>query len=257
MSDEDAAFEPTRRQWVGFWCMIAQQTQNAFNDKMSQFILIPLGAAVGFSVESQAGMLIALPFVLFAPLAGWLSDRFSKRDVMLASALLQLTVLAGICGAVLMRNMPLALGGFFGLAIQSAFFSPAKIGINKELVGSRHLGFAAAFQQMTAMLAILAGQIVAGWWFDHRYHDLGGTPAKAWEAALHPLVLLTALAVPAVALAAFIPRVPAQGNEKFRVPLLWRHFGNLGDLWRDRGIRQASFGVAFFWGFAAYINLWS
>jgi acyl-[acyl-carrier-protein]-phospholipid O-acyltransferase/long-chain-fatty-acid--[acyl-carrier-protein] ligase len=257
MSDETAEFEPTRRQWVGFWSMIVQQTQNAFNDKMAQFILIPLGGAVGFSVESAAGLMIALPFVLFAPLAGWLSDRFSKRSVIFGSAVLQLVVLMWICASVWMKNLPLALAGFFALAVQSAFFSPAKIGINKELVGSGHLGFAAGIQQMTAMLAILSGQIVAGWWFDHRYQALGGLPEVAWSAALPPLLILTAMAAPALLLAWIIPRVPAQGGGNFTVKLGVSHFASLAELWRDAPLRQASFGVAFFWGFAAFINLWS
>ena len=257
MSDETPDFEPTRRQWVGFWSMIVQQTQNAFNDKMAQFILIPLGGAVGFAVESAAGLMIALPFVLFAPVAGWLSDRFSKRDVMLGSAILQLLVLIWISASVVAKNLPLALCGFFALALQSAFFSPAKLGINKELLGSKNLGFATGIQQMTTMLAILAGQIVAGWWFDHRYHQLGGTPAIAWKAALGPLLILTAFAVPALWLAWIIPRVPAQGEEKFTAKTSVSHFVNLAGLWRDAPLRQASFGVAFFWGFAAFINLWS
>ena len=258
MPDDLARFEPTRRQWLGYWSMIVQQTQNAFNDKMAQFILIPLGGAVGCAVESAAGLMIALPFVLFAPIAGWLSDRFSKRDVMVGSALLQVLVLGAICAAILAQNLPLALGGFFALAVQAAFFSPAKLGINKELLGSKHLGFATGFQQMTAMLAMLAGQIVAGWLFDHRYHALGGSPATAWKAALIPMLVLTALSTPAVAMAWVIPRVPAQGGGgKFSLKLSVSHFLNLSDLWRDRPLRLASFGVAFFWGFAAYINLWS
>jgi acyl-[acyl-carrier-protein]-phospholipid O-acyltransferase/long-chain-fatty-acid--[acyl-carrier-protein] ligase len=257
MSDESPVFEPTRRQWVGFWSMIVQQTQNAFNDKMAQFILIPLGGAVGFSVETAAGLMIALPYVLFAPVAGWLSDRFSKRDVMFGSAVLQLLVLAWICGAVVMKNLPLALGGFFAIAVQSAFFSPAKIGINKELVGSGHLGFATSVQQMTTMLAILAGQIVAGWWFDHRYHALGGKPAVAWQAGVGPLLVLTACAVPALLMAWIIPRVPAQADGRFTARTAVSHFMHLAGLWRDVPLRRASFGVAFFWGFAAFINLWS
>ena len=40
---------------------------------------------------------------------------------------------------------------------------------------------------MTAMLAILVGQIVAGWLFDHRFTDLGGSSDAAWQAALGPL----------------------------------------------------------------------
>ena len=267
MTEESPVFEPTRRQWTGYWSMIVQQTQNAFNDKMAQFILIPLAGAVAFripisgdaelGVESAAGLMIALPFVLLAPIAGWLSDRFSKRDVMFSSAVLQLIVLIWICGAIWIKNMPLALGGFFMLAVQSAFFSPAKIGINKELVGSRHLGFATSMQQMTAMLAILVGQIIAGWLFDWRYHTLGSSPAHAWQAALSPMLVLTLFAAPALMLAWIIPRVPAQGSEPFKAKVAVSHFTHLADLWRDAPLRRGSLGVAFFWGFGSFINLWS
>jgi len=266
MSEREREEEPTRRQWIGFWNMIVQQTQNAFNDKAAQFILIPLAGAVAYSinigafeigVESAAGLMIALPFVLFAPIAGWMSDRFSKRNVMLGSAIAQVAVLFWICLAVWQRNMAMALAGFFALAVQSAFFSPAKIGINKELVGSKHLGFAASTQQMMAMFAILAGQIVAGYIFDIRYKNFGEIPDFAWNAAFLPLAILTGLACPALILAWLIPRVPAQGNEKFTPGIAVRHFQHLGELWRDAGLRRASFGVAYFWGFAAFINLWS
>lgn len=257
MNEETSGFEPTRRQWVGYWSMIVQQTQNAFNDKMAQFILIPLGAAVGMSVESDAGLMIALPFVLFAPIAGWLSDRYSKRDVMIGSAVLQLLVLIWIAGAIMLHNMLMALAGFFALAVQSAFFSPAKMGINKELVGSRHLGFATGIQQMTAMLAMLIGQIVAGWLFDRRYQALGGSTDAAWQAALGPIAVLAVLSAPAVLIAWSIPHVPAHSREKFSAKLAVSHFMSLAELWRDAPLRQASIGVAFFWGFAAYINLWS
>ena len=257
--EPDAPEIPPRRNWVGFWSMIVQQTQNAFNDKVAQFILIPLGGvvAVNVSVEFYAGILISLPFVLFAPLAGWMSDRYSKRDVMFAAALAQLLILGWISWAVWSRHLSLAMAGFFALAAQSAFFSPAKFGITKELVGSRHVGFGASLQQMTAMLAILAGQILAGWWFDVRYQAAGAVPSAAWWAALAPLLILTATAVPTLLLAAVIPRVPAQGGGKLTGKLLIGHFTGLADLWCRTGLRRASFGVAFFWGFAAFINLWS
>ncbi|MGJ8633191.1 MAG: MFS transporter, partial [Luteolibacter sp.] len=257
MTPDHPEAEPTKQQWLGYWSMIAQQTQNAFNDKAAQFILIPLGGAVGYSVESAAGLMIAIPFVLFAPLAGWMSDRFSKRNVIVGAAIAQVCILSLICVSIVIKQMPLALVGFFMLAMQSAFFSPAKIGINKELVGSKHLGFAAGVQQMMAMLAILAGQIVAGWWYDKRYTSLGGVPENAWGAALFPLLLLTCLAVPAVLMAISIPKVPAQGDTKLSGKLLISHFKDLTELWKDPGLRRAALGVAYFWGFAAFINLWS
>ena len=249
--------EPSKHQWLGYWSMILQQTQNAFNDKAAQFILISLGGAVAFNVESMAGIMIALPFVLFAPLAGWMSDHFSKRNVIVGAAVAQVLVLGLICFAVWIKQMHLALFGFFLLAAQSAFFGPAKVGINKELVGSRHLGFASGVQQMTAMLAILVGQIVAGWWFDHRYKALDSLPENAWHAALWPLLILTAFSVPAVGMALSIPKGEAHGREKLTGKLLVSHFRDLRELWKDFAMRRASFGVAFFWGFAAFINLWS
>jgi acyl-[acyl-carrier-protein]-phospholipid O-acyltransferase/long-chain-fatty-acid--[acyl-carrier-protein] ligase len=249
--------EPTKRQWLGYWSMIVQQTQNAFNDKAAQFILISLGGAVAIDVESLAGLMIALPFVLFAPLAGWMSDRFTKRNVIVGAAVAQVLILGLISFAVWIEQMHLALFGFFLLAAQSAFFGPAKVGINKELVGSRHLGFASGVQQMTAMLAILVGQIVAGWWFDHRYKAMDSMPANAWHAAFLPLLILTCVSIPAVGLALSIPKGAAHGRERISGKLLISHFRDLGELWKDFAMRRASFGVAFFWGFAAFINLWS
>jgi acyl-[acyl-carrier-protein]-phospholipid O-acyltransferase/long-chain-fatty-acid--[acyl-carrier-protein] ligase len=254
--------EPDRRKWIGFWSMILQQTQNAFNDKAAQFILVPLAGAVGakvfgMPVEDAAGIMIALPFVLFAPLAGWLSDRFSKRDVMLGAAIAQLAILVWIFGSVWMRNMPMALLGFFALAVQSAFFGPAKVGINKELVGSRHLGFAAGVQQMMTMLAILVGQIAMGFLFDHRFVSGGGTDDSAWRAAAGPLFVIMLFGIPAIVLALIVPRVPAQGARKLTATTCIEHFTHLRELWSDAPLRLASFGVAFFWGFAAFLNLWS
>src|SRR6478735_1874714 len=110
---------------------------------------------------------------------------------------------------------------------------------------------------MTAMLAILTGQIVGPWLFDHRFTGHGGGAEIAWKVALGPLLLLTGLSIPALAMAWAVPRVPAQGGPKFTAKLAVGHLLNLADLWRDVPLRRASFGVAFFWGFAAFINLWS
>ncbi|KAB2638222.1 MAG: MFS transporter [Verrucomicrobia bacterium] len=255
--DDSCTDTPSRRHWLGFWSMIVQQAQNAFNDKVAQFMLVSLGGAVGVAVESWAAILIALPYVLFAPLAGWMSDRHAKRDVMLGAALAQALVLAAICAAVCLHNMPVAMVGFFSLATQAAFLSPAKIGCNKELLGSRHLGFASGIQQMTSMLGMLAGQILAGWIYDTRYRAMGGNEAVAWDAALLPLLILTLCSLPALAMAWIVPRVPPHGGVPLQRALLLQHFAHLKDLWRDAPLRRASLGMAFFWGLVTFLNLWS
>lgn len=256
-TDATTTPRPDARHWAGFWSLLVQQTQNAFNDKMAQFLLVPLGGAIGMMVESWAAVLISLPFVLFAPLTGWLSDRFSKRSIVFAAAVMQTFVLGWICLALWWRHMPLALVGFFLIALQSALFSPAKIGLNKELLGSEHLGFASGMQQALAMLGMLSGQILAGYWFDLGYRQRGGSVDAAWMAGLVPVLWLLVASLPALLMPWVMPAVPAQGCSRFSLRVMWSHVDSLRELWADRPLRLASWGVAFFWGFAAFINLWA
>lgn len=37
---------------------------------------IPVGAGVEIDVPSAAGLMMVLPMILFAPLTGWVGDRF-------------------------------------------------------------------------------------------------------------------------------------------------------------------------------------
>ena len=153
--------------------------------------------------------------------------------------------------------MPLALGGFFALAVQGAFFSPAKIGINKELVGSKHLGFAAGIQQMTAMLAILSGQIFAGWLFDHRSTGHGGGRRIGLAGGPRSAGGSGGAFGAGLVIAWVIPRVPAQGGPELHGEAGGEPFHQSRGAVAGHPLRRASFGVAFFWGFAAFINLWS
>ena len=66
------------------WPLMISQTIGAFNDNAMKAML-PLVAAVQFgkasmdSVNQQVSILLIIPFVLFAPVAGWVTDRFSKK----------------------------------------------------------------------------------------------------------------------------------------------------------------------------------
>ena len=236
--------------------MILLQTQNAFNDKTAMFLLIPLGAWLlgqGSKVELIAGFILALPILLFAPVAGWVSDRFPKRNVIAWAAIAQFILLGCLCAAMAAKNISLAISVFFALATVATFITPAKVGIVKELVGSRHLGFASGVQQMTATVAILAGQILSGFIFDGRLERSG----DGWRSALGPLMLLTGLTAPAALLALLIPKTPPGVAEPLSPRIAIRHLRQLGDLWRDPVLRRTAFGIAFFWGFACFINLWS
>ncbi|MGJ8672471.1 MFS transporter [Rubritalea sp.] len=242
-----------------FWKMVALAAQNAFNDKAAQFFLIPLAAWLviksgeggGGDMKYVLGALIVAPFIFLSPVAGWISDRFSKTSVMRAGMVLQLGVLALITLGVYLQDLKIGILGFFLLAIQSTILSPAKKGLVKEMVGSEKLGFASGVLEMASVLAICAGQIVSGFWFDSRLAQTG----DGWSAALTPLMILSVLAIPAVIVSFTMKLYPSPSKREFRLNILWEHFGQLGDLFKDRRLKWSAMGVAFFWFFGGFINL--
>lgn len=249
----------SKRDVRSFWTMVVLAAQNAYNDKAAQFFLIPLAGWLAIksgeggqsTMEYKLGFLIVLPFILFSPLAGWFSDRFSKTWVLRGGAILQLFVLGLIVVAVQGKWINLAVFGFFLLAVQSTLLSPAKKGIVKEMVGSERLGFASGVLEMVSVLAICAGQIASGFWFDARLISTG----DGWVAANWPLILIMLLAVPAVILSFTIKVYPSPSKRPFKPSILWEHFGQVKMLFEDRRLKWSGLGVAFFWFFGGFINL--
>ena len=151
--------------------LFVSQTIGAFNDNGMKAML-PIMAAFQFGKASMdqtnqvVSILLILPFVVFAPWAGWVSDRFSKKDVVSLALLSQILGLGVLAGGLYLENLTVGLCGFFLLAVQSAFFSPGKKGILKELVGSDRLGMAVGWMEMLTMVGILGSAFVAAKYFD-------------------------------------------------------------------------------------------
>ena len=244
------------------------QSTNAFNDNFAKFILIPLGvalAALGLAPEGMEyilGLLMVLPFILFAPTAGWLGDRFAKHQVIRWSSWFQLFVL-GMMGAALWVGttygkehsglaLVVVLAAFFLLATQSALLSPAKMGVVKELVGSNRLGFANGVMEGTVILAILLGQIIGGVWFDKWGIQEGLGP---WKAAMIPMFWILIGAVISLILCHLIRPTKPQGAEPFSKDVALRHFSDLMKVRRDLPLWRSTKGIAFFWGFGGFLQL--
>ncbi len=112
--------------------------------------------------------LILLPFILLFTPAGFISDRYRKPRVMRISAVmaLGLTLLITLCYYQGWFNI--AFGMTFLLAVQSAFYSPAKYGFIKELAGQASLARVNALVQALTIVAILSGIVVFSLLFETR-----------------------------------------------------------------------------------------
>ncbi len=260
----------SRKSWISLAAVLFVQTQNAFNDNFVKMVLIGLGLAaargvtafgidLGEKIQFILTALIPLPFILAAPVSGWLSDRFSKKQVLVGALLLQLAVFVLILVALLQRQVLLAVFGYFLLALQSTIFSPAKQGILKELVGSSRLGFANGLMQMLTMIGILGGIGLGGWSFDHLlawYNEANGVSAdSAWRAAMWPTVIAGAACLLPLAAVLAIQPVPSHPGERFSPSIWWSHFSDLRSLWRRPAIRVVAAQIGLYWFIANFVGL--
>jgi acyl-[acyl-carrier-protein]-phospholipid O-acyltransferase/long-chain-fatty-acid--[acyl-carrier-protein] ligase len=227
----------------------------AFNDNAVK-ALLPVLAAFQFGKESmdlvnqQVSILLILPFILFAPWAGWVADRYPKRQVVGASLLAQLIGLGGIVFGISQRSLPITLTGFFLLSTQSTFLSPAKKGILKEIVGYVQLGKAVGWMEMLTIVGILGGAFSGAVLFDFWAVERGG-----WETAQ-----LITLGICLLALLSWLVFLPTPYTDAPKAPpfsysVLFSHFRDLGPLIQRPSLRWAALGDACFWAVGGFFYL--
>lgn len=91
--------------------LLVAQFIGAFNDNAVKAFL-PVLAAFQFGKESmdlvnqQVSILLILPFIVFAPWAGWVADRYPKRQVVGASLLAQFIGLGAILWGISQGTCP-------------------------------------------------------------------------------------------------------------------------------------------------------
>ncbi|NNE92464.1 MAG: MFS transporter, partial [Verrucomicrobiales bacterium] len=261
--DENRISEPTGSKSLA--AVLFVQTQNAFNDNFVKFVLIGLamvvaaGTAVGDDIEFILTAMIPIPFILLAPVAGYLSDRFSKKLVLWWCVVGQFLIFAFIAVCVWKRNVHLAVFGFFLLAVQSTIFSPAKQGILKELVGTARLSFANGLMSMLTMVGILGGMILAGVWYDTLlagYNaEFGESIENNWKAALITILGIGAGSVIAMIICLFVRNTPSHPSEKFTPTVLVRHFVHLRDLFKKRVLKLTALYITWYWFVANFLGL--
>ena len=262
--DEDDFYkEPTRKEWCGFWTLVAVQAQNAFNEKAVQFLLIPLGvwlwSAADSTLEYMLGAIFVLPYILFSPLVGWLADCFCKTRIIQVMSLLQVFVMSCMLFCFYRHDMHAAIIWFSVFATQATILSPAKKGIVKDLLGSRYIGFGSGIIEMSMVFVLLAAQIGVFFWFSHLlsvYSQLpDGTEEAGWSAVIVPTWTFVILALIVSAASFLLPRYPARQRKPFRWSLFYEHFVQIKYLWKDRLLRISELGISFFWCLAGSLFL--
>src|SRR6478736_647781 len=238
--------------------LMGAQAQVTFNDCAAKFMLIALAQQVARvhgddpkPVVSLIAAMLTLPYVLFGPICGWLSDHFSKRSVINFALGLQLVVIGLLGVAMKLESFSGGLVCFGLLSLQTAILAPAKRGILLEYVGEKQLSRMVGYMEMFNVTAILVGSFAGGQLFSHWL----GAGDDIWAAGLKVGGVLGALAVAAWGFFQLAAPTRAQSSEPFRWNLWVRHFTDVAEVWRERPLWRSAMGICFFYGVGGYFML--
>ena len=204
--------------------------------------------------------LMLLPYILLFTPSGLVSDHYAKARVMRLTAWAAVVITVAITVCYLAGWFWLAFGMTLLMAIQSAFYAPAKYGYIKELLGERALAAGNGAVQANTVTAILSSIVITSVLFE----SLLAQPGALDPAELTPNLILRAMAPVGMVLIAgavieliLAYRLPvtAAANTGLRLdPLRYLNGGylrdNLSTAWQHPVIRPAIIGLAAFWAIA-------
>ncbi|HUG67151.1 MAG TPA: MFS transporter [Pirellulaceae bacterium] len=239
-----------------FLGMTATQFLGAFNDNLFKQLMlllaIPVGAAAAIEQDRQAvaTIVFALPFILFSGYAGFLSDRYSKRRVIVLSKAAEIVVM--LLGLFAFANF--AAFGYEGLLVvlflmgmQSAFFGPGKYGILPEMLPKEQLPRANGIILMTTFLAIIFGTAAAGVLGENFIDEMAAPEFRAvqlWKGSLICVVIAVAGTLTSLWVRRLVPAKPQLTLEldSLVIPAATRRL-----LAVDRPLLLALFASCVFW----------
>jgi len=240
MTDSPFALLQSRR----FLPLFVTQFLGALNDNFFKNALVIL---VTYRLAEEAGLngqilvtvaagLFILPFFLFSATAGFLADKFEKRQLILAVKTAEIVFMAIAVAGFTSGHVALLLTVLFLMGVHSTFFGPIKYGILPAHLAPDELLAGNALIEAGTFLAILIGTILGG--------VLIMTPQGI------PIVStgLLAVAIAGLAAAIFIPPAPPPAPElRLRVNILADTIDMLRYARQHRDLFLAMLGISWFW----------
>jgi 1-acyl-sn-glycerol-3-phosphate acyltransferase len=236
-----------------FLGLLATQFLGATNDNILRWLVIGIGkdyATVDVNVLLGLGMgVFVLPYILLSAPAGYLADRFSKRQVIVSckigEAVIMALAVAGILfGHIWFMMLVLGLAG-----AQAALFGPAKLGSIPEMVDDSRISAANGLIGLTTVFSTMAGMFAGSWLADHT----GDKGQEHWQWSA--LVLL-GVAVAGWLTSLMIARLPAADpTRKFPRNMARQSWEDLKTLSHTPAMLRVALGIMFFWALGALAHL--
>ena len=203
-------------------------------------------------------ILFTLPYILFAPIAGWLADRYRKRNVIIGCKIAEIVIMTlGVLAIGLLGKPEPSLGidptlfllmfAVFLMGAQSALFAPAKVGTLPELLSEKNITSGNAIFNVATLTATIIGMALGGLladWTDRGQSNLGLAAG-----------VLIGLAIIGTLLSLLVRTLPAANPlSVFPKNLPKMLFKDIHQLFQFRFLFRIALGVTFFWAIANLIQ---
>ncbi len=236
---------------ASFKALLGVQFLGAFNDNAFKIIISLLGiqlisgARQSAAFVSLVGALFVVPFIIFSPLAGYLADRFRKRDVIVIMKAAELLIMVLGLWGLLSKNLIFLCVILFLMAVQSAFFSPSKYGILPELLDEGQISRGNGYLQMFTFSAIILGSAFGG-----KIKEV--FDPDVWRAS----VILIALSLIGLMISFWMRKgAAARPNAKFNLNGFKRSLDILKTIRADKPLFLSLCAISYFWFLGAVFQM--
>lgn len=238
------------RRFSSFTYLNITQFTGALNDNIFKLLIVFQfidieGIDQKYHILSTTGAIFVLPFLLFSTSSGTLADRFSKRNIIICTKLLEVVIMLLGVIAFYYQSKYGSYAILFLMATQSAIFGPSKYGILPEIVPSDNITKANGLLTSFTFLAIILGTFLAS-----VLPDLFGrnfTLGALFCVAIAVLGMITSFCIE------YTP--PAASTRKFHASILRDISDALGIARQQPSLLVTIFGSAFFLFLGAYVQL--
>ncbi len=238
----------------------------AINDNVFRWFVIGAGKDY-VPPEYQGNILMAgtacfvLPYIFLASPAGWLADRFSKRNVVVACKIAEIVIMTLAVVALMLAphanpgEAPSRIGLYLLLftvllmGAQSALFAPAKIGNIPELLDEHTISAGNGLFNLATLSAVVIGMVIGGW-----LADMTGFCGQdnIWLTAL----VLVGIAVVGTLISLIIRPLPAANvKARFPVTIIGETIRDIIVLVKSGPLFRVALGTIFFFSIAGLAQL--
>jgi acyl-[acyl-carrier-protein]-phospholipid O-acyltransferase / long-chain-fatty-acid--[acyl-carrier-protein] ligase len=238
----------------GFISLLITNWLTVVNDNLFRWLVIGIGKDY-YGPENQGWVLMAgtvcfvAPYILLPSIAGYLADRFSKRNVIVACKFAEIAVMTTGSIAIFYEQEILLFATVFLMGAQSALFAPAKVGIMPEMLTDKQLSSANGWFNLATLTATIIGMGLG-----RQLKDLTGF--KGMDDLWISASVMVSVAVIGSITSVFIPKiVAANTTRRFPWNMVSETVRNLRFLFNLGPLFRVGLGIVFFWTIGALAQL--